>query len=57
MDDLANCCFHISRLQGMSYVRAIISHHETVLILRGVASSSQTYVASKIIWVPPDGVL
>ena len=57
MGDLADNCFHISRSQGISYLREIRDNDDTVSILRGVAPSGRTSVATRIIWMPPDGVL
>ena len=50
--------FHISRSQGMSDLRASRVNYDTMVILRGVATSRRTYVATqRVIWMPPDGVL
>ena len=57
MDDIANYCFHLSRSQGMSNLRASRGNYDTVSILRGVEPPSQTFVANRIIRIPPDGVL
>ena len=46
MDDLANCCFHLSRSQGVSDLRASRGNYDTVSILRGVAPSGRPSVAT-----------
>ena len=55
MDDLANYFFRLSRSHGMIDLRSIRVNYYTVSILRVVAQSSWTSVATQIIWMPPDG--
>ena len=58
MGGLSNYCFHLSRSQGMSDLRASSGNYDTMLILRGVSPSIQPSVATRrVIWMPPDGVL
>ena len=58
MDDLENYYFRLSRSQGMSDLREIRGNYDTMLILRGVASSIQPSVYNqRLIRMPPDGVL
>ena len=57
MDDLANYCFHLSRLQEISDLRASRGNYDTVSILKGIVQSSRPSVATRIIRMPPDGVL
>ena len=51
MDDIENYCYHHSRSQGMSDLRARRGNYYTVSILRGALSSSRTYVVTQIIWM------
>ena len=42
----------------MSYLRSIVGNYDNVLISRGLAQSSRTYLATQsVIWMPPYGVL
>ena len=58
MDDLENCCFHLSRSQGVSYLKASKGDYDTMFILREVSLSSRpSVVTRRLTWMPPDGVL
>ena len=58
MGGLANYCFHISRSQGMSDLRARGDSYDTKLILIGVVISSWTFVVTRgLTWMPWYGVL
>ena len=57
MGDPESYCFHLSMSQGISYLRSSRGNYDTVSILRGVEISIRPYVATQIIWMPPDGVL
>ena len=57
MDDFVIYCFHLSRSQGVLYLGASIDNYEIVSILRRVATSIWTSVATIIILISPDGFL
>ena len=58
IDGLENYCFRLSRSQGMSDLREIISNYDTMLTLTIVAPSIQTSVATRrVIRMPQDDVL
>ena len=58
MDDLANYCFHLSCSQVMLDLRESRGNYDSMLILRGVVTSSKTSVEiQRVIWMSLDGVL
>ena len=58
MNDIKNYCFHLSRSQGMSDLKAIGGDCGTMLVLRGVALSRRTSVGTRrLIRMPPGGVI
>ena len=48
MDDIANYCFQIYRLQGMSDLRASSGNVYTMLIFRGVELPSHTFLMTRV---------
>ena len=52
MDGIDNYCFHFSRSQGMSYLRASGGNYDTMFILRRILPSSWPSVATqRVIWM------
>ena len=57
MDGLANYCFHLSRSQGMLDLKESRGNYDSMLILRGLVTSSKTSVApQRVNWMSLDGV-
>ena len=57
MDDFAKYCFHLSRSQGISDLRASRGNYTTVSTLIVVALSIRPSISTQIIRIPPDGDL
>ena len=57
MEDLEKYCFHLSRSQEMSDLRAKRGNYDNMSILRGVELSIRPSIETLIIRMPPDGVL